>query len=204
MSGSINSIETKYKGYRFRSRLEARWAVFFDVLGIEWEYEAEGYQLGDGKKYLPDFYLDRLDCFVEVKPKNLWDVTSFMEPAIWGAMVEFANTISPIICFGGVPSAGWNGMLFSLGITDSGALGEYNQRCGFDWCINQGAAVISVSDEDTGLMYGLRTLYKPGYVEWKSLCLNRGINHNGGYGHSTGKVVETEIAATSARFEYGE
>lgn len=25
-------IETEYKGYRFRSRLEARWAVFFDTL----------------------------------------------------------------------------------------------------------------------------------------------------------------------------
>ena len=31
----IAAIETKYKGYRFRSRLEARWAVFFDALGIK-------------------------------------------------------------------------------------------------------------------------------------------------------------------------
>ena len=27
----IKAIETYYKGYRFRSRLEARWAVFFDL-----------------------------------------------------------------------------------------------------------------------------------------------------------------------------
>ena len=33
----FKAIETKYKGFRFRSRLEARWAVFFDALGIEWE-----------------------------------------------------------------------------------------------------------------------------------------------------------------------
>lgn len=27
----IKAIDTYYKGYRFRSRLEARWAVFFDA-----------------------------------------------------------------------------------------------------------------------------------------------------------------------------
>ncbi len=37
----IQAIETRYKGYRFRSRLEARWAVFFDHLKIEWEYEPD-------------------------------------------------------------------------------------------------------------------------------------------------------------------
>ena len=29
-------METRYKGCRFRSRLEARWAVFFDALGVRW------------------------------------------------------------------------------------------------------------------------------------------------------------------------
>ena len=53
----IKAIETRYKGYRFRSRLEARWAVFFDALGIEWQYEPEGFELPDGTRYLPDFWL---------------------------------------------------------------------------------------------------------------------------------------------------
>ncbi len=48
------AIETRYKGYRFRSRLEARWAVFFDALGLTWEYEPEGFELKSGR-YLPDF-----------------------------------------------------------------------------------------------------------------------------------------------------
>ena len=48
------AIETRYKGYRFRSRLEARWAVFFDALGLKWEYESEGFELPSGR-YLPDF-----------------------------------------------------------------------------------------------------------------------------------------------------
>jgi hypothetical protein len=38
-------IETLYRGYRFRSRLEARWAVFFDRARIPWRYEPEGYDL---------------------------------------------------------------------------------------------------------------------------------------------------------------
>ncbi len=31
MMQSIKAIQTKYRGYHFRSRLEARWAVFFDA-----------------------------------------------------------------------------------------------------------------------------------------------------------------------------
>ena len=41
----MRPIETKYKGCRFRSRLEARWAVFFDALGIKWWYEPEGFMM---------------------------------------------------------------------------------------------------------------------------------------------------------------
>lgn len=69
---TIQAIETRYKGYRFRSRLEARWAVFFDHLGIEWEYEPQGYVLSDGTPYLPDFWLPKFDggMYVEVKPNG--------------------------------------------------------------------------------------------------------------------------------------
>jgi len=55
MSEIIKPIETIYHGYRFRSRLEARWAVFFDSLGVKYEYEPEGFRLPDGSMYLPDF-----------------------------------------------------------------------------------------------------------------------------------------------------
>lgn len=74
----IKAIQTEYKGYKFRSRLEARWAVFFDTLEVKWEYEPEGYDLGDGIYYLPDFLLHDVtvnhgtfkrhcDIYVEVK-----------------------------------------------------------------------------------------------------------------------------------------
>lgn len=62
----IKAIETNYHGYRFRSRLEARWAVFFDAAGVRYIYESEGYVF-NGKRYLPDFYLPDLDCYFEVK-----------------------------------------------------------------------------------------------------------------------------------------
>lgn len=64
---SAQAIETRYAGSRFRSRLEARWAVFFDALEIRWLYEPEGYRLSDGSCYLPDFYLPDLGTWVEVK-----------------------------------------------------------------------------------------------------------------------------------------
>lgn len=67
---AIRPIETRYKGYRFRSRLEARWAVFFDALELNWEYEPEGYDLGFGQLYLPDFLVRAADGdshWVEVK-----------------------------------------------------------------------------------------------------------------------------------------
>jgi hypothetical protein len=51
----MKAIDTQYQGYNFRSRLEARWAVFFDALGLKWEYEPEGFELTDGTRYLPDF-----------------------------------------------------------------------------------------------------------------------------------------------------
>lgn len=63
---TLKAIETRYKGYRFRSRLEARWAVFFDALGVEYQYEPQGFDLG-GVWYLPDFYLPDSYLWVEVK-----------------------------------------------------------------------------------------------------------------------------------------
>lgn len=54
---TIKPIQTHYKGYHFRSRLEARWAVFFEVMQVKWSYEPEGFVLPDGTKYLPDFFI---------------------------------------------------------------------------------------------------------------------------------------------------
>lgn len=63
----IKAIETIYKGFRFRSRLEARWAVFFDALGVQWDYEKEGFELGEAGRYLPDFWLPEQRFWIEIK-----------------------------------------------------------------------------------------------------------------------------------------
>ena len=70
MTQTLRALETSYGGCRFRSRLEARWAVFMDKVGIKWEYESEGFDLGSGLYYLPDFWLPepRLQHWIEIKP----------------------------------------------------------------------------------------------------------------------------------------
>lgn len=56
-------IPTTYGGVRFRSRIEARWAVMFDQLGWRWEYEPL-----DLDGYIPDFVLMFTEpLLVEVK-----------------------------------------------------------------------------------------------------------------------------------------
>ncbi len=62
------AIPTLWKGYQMRSRTEARWGVFFDSLGIKWEWEPEGFVLEHGFRFLPDFYLPVVDLWAEVKP----------------------------------------------------------------------------------------------------------------------------------------
>ena len=56
---------TFYRGIKFRSRLEATWAAFFDQVGWPWEYEPF-----DLKGWVPDFLLkgNGRDVLVEVKP----------------------------------------------------------------------------------------------------------------------------------------
>lgn len=70
----IKAIDTSYKGFLFRSRLEARWAVFFDAMGLDWEYEPEGFELPDGTRYLPDFCVQTPQgnpIWYEIKPKHV-------------------------------------------------------------------------------------------------------------------------------------
>lgn len=55
------AIETRYSGCRFRSRLEARWAVYLNAIRAKWVYEPEGFVLADGAHYLPDFFVSYYD-----------------------------------------------------------------------------------------------------------------------------------------------
>jgi hypothetical protein len=59
-------LEASYSATLFRSRAEARWAIFFDLMGWDWDYEPCHYALGE-LNYLPDFYLPGVSTWVEVK-----------------------------------------------------------------------------------------------------------------------------------------
>lgn len=67
----MKPIETKWKGYRFRSRTEARWAVFLDAAELLFEYEPEGVILPSGP-YLPDFRLSGFPIPDDAGPEAVW------------------------------------------------------------------------------------------------------------------------------------
>ena len=76
----LKPLPTKYQGVLFRSRLEARWAVFFDYLNLHWSYEAQSFKLDDRKDkhpdscYCPDFLVrtpQGEDMWIEIKPHNI-------------------------------------------------------------------------------------------------------------------------------------
>lgn len=112
MEAAIKPIETVYKGYRFRSRLEARWAVFFDTIHAQWEYEPEGFMLEDGNMYLPDFLVHNVrgmgakdkrqgdDIYVEIK--GVLDNYDLHK-------IELFSNHKPIIIFGQIPDYGYTG-----------------------------------------------------------------------------------------------
>lgn len=100
MNNEIKPIETVYNGYKFRSRLEARWAVFFDVVGFWYEYELEGFRTKNGLCYLPDFYLPDENMYVEVKAprKGVWKEINKIVPFI-------GNGIETLLILPNIPSA---------------------------------------------------------------------------------------------------
>lgn len=120
----IKAIETRYKGYNFRSRLEARWAVFFDSLRWQWRYEHEGYHIGwledDTIAWLPDFEVitpSGQHLYVEVKG----DPNFFSDNRMWldhldfgggppgfpdcGREANFGPEAKPLLLLGDVPKA---------------------------------------------------------------------------------------------------
>lgn len=115
----IKAIETEYNGYKFRSRLEARWAVFFDALGVKYEYEPEGYETKDGTRYLPDFKIkcygkrgsygnEPFDLYIEVKgvmtqadADKIWKFCGEEKECELGTWTDIVN---PVLIVGQIPN----------------------------------------------------------------------------------------------------
>lgn len=84
---AIKAIPTTYNGTRFRSRLEARWAAFFDMCHWRWSYEPQ-----DFNGYIPDFSLRlRTPVLVEVKPVQ-WDESDSDEQILSDARTKIIRS----------------------------------------------------------------------------------------------------------------
>lgn len=110
------AMEVLYSGRVFRSRLEARWAVFLDLLGVNWDYEACFYEIGPDLYYLPDFYLPDHQTWLEVKGAPFMDTASYAK--VLGAIAgpnpiplrEYPYTPSERLLLGGPFRAPRNGL----------------------------------------------------------------------------------------------
>lgn len=91
---NIKAIPTTYRGIRFRSRLEATWAAFFDECRWEWEYEPL-----DLNGWMPDFILTpgKQQFLVEVKPITALD---WLQAEPYLSKLEKSGSSIPIVLVG--------------------------------------------------------------------------------------------------------
>lgn len=177
----MNAIETRYAGCRFRSRLEARWAVFFDALDTRWIYEGEGFQFGKDR-YLPDFYIPEWKAWVEIKatPPNLRE--SDLCGKLWQARREHKERV---LLIAGQP---W--------------LGEYD--------LHLVVPVDGEPTCEGGYVFGERDGYETDLwivCDWAEVCLNRRDRDrdNPERPDTTGPRLSLAYErARGARFEHGE
>lgn len=193
----IQAIETRYAGCRFRSRLEARWAVFFDTLGIEWVYEPEGFVL-DGEYYLPDFRLEHLDCFVEVKPAEPSERESLMAELL----TKYSE--KDVFIIGQIPSP----EVVKAGCCDWGYRKYWGPNGGYDWpyiwCVCPWCRKIGIEFDGRGArVCGWRKHFGS---EQEARAASPEFNRvdDKCYTFDNESILIAYATARSARFEFGE
>lgn len=97
---------TEYKGIQFRSRLEARVALFLDECKIPWEYEPEPIE-NEGQEYNPDFYLPETDDWIEVKGERPGYEQEILKAR---SFVSFDSPIKKLIIISEIPDPNQKGM----------------------------------------------------------------------------------------------
>lgn len=195
---AIKAIETRYNGRRFRSRAEARHAVFFDNMGIAYEYEKEGFVI-NSKPYLPDFYLPELDLWYEVKGAPPTE-----EEIILARDFAVENETSIGLAYGEVwQSSSLSGIYrfdnFGIGDEDLKHLLEFSSHyqwiccyaCGYIDLLRHGYvytgnctcrdALVWINDPQTGIPCQHTAVYPP-----------------------SSRIFKAYAAAGEARFEFGE
>jgi hypothetical protein len=171
---------------RARSRLEARWAIFFDVLGVRWEYEKDGYVLNSGR-YLPDFWMPDLECFIEIKGSrpttNECDLAAQLS----------AETDNPVYIFaGGIFAPDYtrrppapSSFAFLSGLADDPYL----------WCR-------CASCGKFGIQFDGRSFRMPCHRK-DGPCFNK-LDGDRGITFDDARIVKSFTMAAQARFEFGE
>lgn len=194
----FKAIDTEYKGYLFRSRLEARWAVFFDAIGLRWEYEPEGIVLNDGTHYLPDFFLPDFHCYFEVKRKNIKGTPEEKEAIRKISDGQNADSWAGIICFGDPMD---DDMLIFCQETDDGGGGSYENPVTiglhpdtykpylFAYCDRRERTFMTSFTEETSENIPMVTT-EYGTYEYRNFARER--------------IYAARKKARQARFEYGE
>lgn len=96
--------ETFYNGIIFRSKNEAKWARFFDLLNIEYAYEPVTVIGWNSTRYKPDFYFPEYDRFAEVKSSVSGIHNDTMAEKLNGAIDYQATSVSNgLILLGAFP-----------------------------------------------------------------------------------------------------
>lgn len=181
MGEAARRIQTRYRHVHFRSRLEARWAVAFDAMDIQWEYEPEGFALKAGR-YLPDFWLPELKRWVEIK--GTWEIGDYD----WDRLMEFGLSQSNegnkfVLVCGSIPDPSpvihaRSYVVMPYPINVPGAYFNVADRTAYH-CLNDEIQPLGPSDAEYGFF--IHSLWAP-----------------------SNNVSEGLKAARSARFEYGE
>jgi hypothetical protein len=141
---TIEAIQTEYRGRWFRSRLEARWAVLFDLIGLPWEYELRGMDI-HGIRYLPDFVLPTVPGLVEVKPANIPRAESQRLAAVVAAVFDAGLRLFVVR---GVPDESEHR------VTCAGSDGHYAfrrcRRCAGVTLVTEQGESMDIGDHDCG------------------------------------------------------
>jgi len=194
LNNGLTALETRYAGYRFRSRIEARWAVFFTRLGLDWQYEPQGFKVGSEQlPYLPDFYLPVQGLYVEVKPAFADQVdpegVRRWEAFAGEVVTTWTSERAAIFC-GRIPDPDkvtesgppWSGKWYDDGIYITG-------DCNYSWCACPTGQHFDIQFEARGgrILCGCKRVYDDRY-----------------HGGDDQRILNAYAAARSARFEHGE
>lgn len=185
---TIKPIPTTYRDYRFRSRLEARWAVFFHHAGVDADYETQGFMIGD-RPYLPDFYLPGTGTWVEVKGAE----EELDHDLMTAAPACLPGGDPRLLILGPIPDAPEGGNWAWLGFDAELFDVEASQENIFDgwWQFGAGGLLEHASETSCAPPASI------GNDEWLEPVLNM-------VGDVPLRIISAYRAARSARFEHGE